>query len=83
MKKKLILSTTIPLAILATLFGLLYYETHRYIEPVVVTDVGAAAFYNPNAENVTAIIGVYVLNVGDLDLTTGPLLDGLLSHDHM
>jgi hypothetical protein len=71
MKKKLILSIAIPFVMVAALFGLLYYETHRYVKPVVVSDVGAAAFYNPNAENVTAKIGVYVLNVGNLDLTTG------------
>jgi hypothetical protein len=71
MKKKIILSIIIPLAIVAAVFGLLYYQTHRNVEPVVVVDTGAAAFYNPNAENATAKIGVYILNVGNLDLTTG------------
>ncbi len=70
-KKELILSIAIPLVVAAALFGLLYYQTHRYVEPVVVTDVGAPAFYDPDAENVSAAIGLYVLNVGGLDLTTG------------
>ena len=71
MKRKLILSIVIPLGIIVALFGGLYYETHRYVEPVVITDVGAPAFYDPSAENVSAGVGIYVLNVSELDLTTG------------
>lgn len=71
MKKKLILSIVTPLVVLAALFGLLYYETHRYVEPAFAEFTGPAAFYDPNGENVSAAIGIYVLNVGNLDLTTG------------
>lgn len=70
--KTVLLATFAVLAIL----GLLYvfvYTLKRNVEPPPesVSMVGPAEYFNPDANPVNAIIGVKVINVGNLDLTTG------------
>jgi len=68
-----------PLLVLFTLLmilGLLYgvvYTLKKNLEPPVefVSLVGTGQYINPDANPVNATIGVQVINVGNLDLTTG------------
>jgi hypothetical protein len=62
--------------VLLIILGILYgfvYTLKSNVEPPAeaVSIVGPATYINPDANPVNATIGVYVINVGNLDLTTG------------
>lgn len=66
------LTATIVLISLGLLSGFIYVlKSNVEPPPEVVAITGPAEYINPNANPVNANIGVYVINVGNLDLTTG------------
>lgn len=70
--KAALLATSIVFVILGLLYVFIY-TLKRNVEPPpeAVSIVGPAEYFNPDANPVNAIIGVQVINVGNLDLTTG------------
>lgn len=70
--KTALLATFTVLAILGLLYSFVY-TLKRNVEPPPesVAIVGPAEYFNPDANPIHANIGVYVINVGNLDLTTG------------
>jgi len=70
--KTTLLATFTVLAILGLLYSFVY-TLKRNVEPPPesVAIVGPAEYFNPDANPIHANIGVYVINVGNLDLTTG------------
>jgi hypothetical protein len=60
------------LLFLGLLFGFLYFLKQKAEPPPEsISIVGPAEYINPDANPIHANIGVYVINVGNLDLTTG------------
>ena len=70
--KRYLLTTFIVLVIFGSLYGFIY-TLKQNVEPPpeMVAITGPAEYINLNANPVNANIGVYVINVGNLDMTTG------------
>jgi len=70
--KRYLLTTSVVLVFFGLLYGFIYVlKSNVEPPPESVAITGPAEYINPDANPVNANIGVYVINVGNLDLTTG------------
>jgi hypothetical protein len=71
-RRTYVLSAIVSLIFLASLYGF-YLTLKTNLEPPFeeFAGVGPGTYFDPNADPVQANIGVYVISVGNLELTTG------------